>query len=77
MIKVLLFAHLKDLIGKDEIEVNADELTVEQLRQKLSDEYGLHGLEGVMAAVNEEFADPDTMVSNGDTVAFIPPVSGG
>ncbi|PLS18397.1 molybdopterin converting factor subunit 1 [Bacillus sp. M6-12] len=77
MVKVLLFAHLKDLIGKDEIEVEADGLTIEELREKLSAENGLHGLEGVMAAVNEEFADPETVISSGDTVAFIPPVSGG
>ena len=31
----------------------------------------------VVAAINEEYSDHDQIVSHGDTVALIPPVSGG
>jgi molybdopterin synthase sulfur carrier subunit len=31
----------------------------------------------VRAAVNQDFADPDTPVAAGDEVAFFPPVTGG
>jgi len=31
----------------------------------------------VRGAINQEFSDWDTVVSQGDEVAFIPPVSGG
>ncbi len=31
----------------------------------------------VRAAVNQEFAQPDTPVKDGDEVAFFPPVTGG
>ena len=31
----------------------------------------------VRAAVNREFAEPDTPVAPGDEVAFFPPVTGG
>lgn len=34
-------------------------------------------LRTVRAAVNQEFADPDTVLSPGDEVAFFPPVTGG
>jgi molybdopterin synthase sulfur carrier subunit len=34
-------------------------------------------MEGVRVAVNEEFCGNDTVLSDGDVVAFIPPVSGG
>jgi molybdopterin synthase sulfur carrier subunit len=30
-----------------------------------------------MVAVNEEYAEPDDVIKSGDTVALIPPVSGG
>jgi molybdopterin converting factor subunit 1 len=31
----------------------------------------------VRAAVNQDFASPDTLISPGDEVAFFPPVTGG
>jgi molybdopterin synthase catalytic subunit len=31
----------------------------------------------IVAARNQEFADPETLLSDGDEVAFLPPVSGG
>ena len=31
----------------------------------------------IVAAVNEEYQDHDHILNNGDTVALIPPVSGG
>jgi molybdopterin synthase catalytic subunit len=33
--------------------------------------------ESVRGAINQEFSEWDTVVSQGDEVAFIPPVSGG
>jgi sulfur-carrier protein len=30
-----------------------------------------------MTAINEEFSANDEMIKEGDTIAFIPPVSGG
>ncbi|MBR8646197.1 MoaD/ThiS family protein [[Brevibacterium] frigoritolerans] len=52
-------------------------MSVAQLKGKMKVDFQLEGLETVMTAVNEEFADDDTILSDGDTVAFIPPVSGG
>jgi len=34
-------------------------------------------LDQVLTAINEEFAIDEDIVKDGDTVAFIPPVSGG
>ena len=77
MIKVLLFAHLKDALGKEEVLINAAGLTIAAVKEKLAADFKLEGLDAVMAAVNEEFADEETVVTGGDIVAFIPPVSGG
>jgi len=77
MIKVLLFAHLKDALGKEEVSIDAAGLTIAAVKEKLISDFKLEGLDAVMAAVNEEFADEETVVIDGDIVAFIPPVSGG
>ncbi|MDM5220378.1 molybdopterin converting factor subunit 1 [Peribacillus sp. NJ11] len=77
MINVLLFAQLKDALGKEALSIEGNGMSVAQLKGKMRVEFQLEGLESVMTAVNEEFADDDTVLSDGDTVAFIPPVSGG
>lgn len=77
MIKVLLFAQLKDALGKEEVSIDAAGLTIAAVKEKLAADFKLEGLDTVMAAVNEEFADEETVVTDGDIVAFIPPVSGG
>jgi sulfur-carrier protein len=77
MIKILLFAGLREEAGKSEIEIKADDLSVSVLKQELLKKYNSLSLNGAMIAVNEEYATEDTMVKSGDVVAFIPPVSGG
>lgn len=78
-IKVRLFARLRELAG---VETEALQLPA---GSTVSDVYGalraahssLPVRESVRAAVNQEFADWDVRVADGDEVAFIPPVSGG
>ncbi|PLT35924.1 molybdopterin converting factor subunit 1 [Bacillus sp. V5-8f] len=77
MVKVLFFAHLKDQAGQEEVSIEGNGLSIAEVKEKIAADFGIEGLDSVMAAVNEEFADDGTIVSEGDTVAFIPPVSGG
>ncbi|RFU62384.1 molybdopterin converting factor subunit 1 [Peribacillus glennii] len=77
MVKVLFFAHLKDEAGQEEISIEGNGFTVAQVKDKIAADLGIATLDSVMTAVNEEFANDETIVSEGDTVAFIPPVSGG
>ncbi|RNA70054.1 molybdopterin converting factor subunit 1 [Alteribacter keqinensis] len=78
MIKVLLFAELEDAAGKRKIELDMADVTVADVRERLVAEYpGLRRIDRAMPAVNEEYAEADEKVNAGDTVAFIPPVSGG
>lgn len=77
MIKILLFAQLKDEMGKETISIEGNGLSVAQLKEKIRTEFHLEGLDTVMTAVNEEFAGDEVIVADGDTIAFIPPVSGG
>jgi molybdopterin converting factor subunit 1 len=79
-VRARLFARLKELAGADteDIRVPAG-ATVAAVYDHLVD---LHpalpaNRETVRPAVNQEFAGWDTVVADGDEVAFIPPVSGG
>ncbi|WP_019241119.1 MULTISPECIES: molybdopterin converting factor subunit 1 [Bacillus] len=78
MINILLFTNLKEKFGKDNMEYNGNGKSISQLKEQLIAEFQLaEELKAVMVAVNEEFVDEDYILVDGDTVAFIPPVSGG
>ncbi|MFD2046486.1 molybdopterin converting factor subunit 1 [Ornithinibacillus salinisoli] len=77
MITILLFAQLQEEISKDRIELHADHLTVRELKDNLQKEYPFSRLDSVMVAVNEVYALDHDIVTAGDVVALIPPVSGG
>ncbi|WP_138418572.1 molybdopterin converting factor subunit 1 [Aquibacillus sediminis] len=77
MIKVLLFAHLQEEVGKHQLEVDDTNITVRNLKDNLQSDYQLRQMDQVMVSVNEEYALEDDVVHDGDVVAFIPPVSGG
>jgi sulfur-carrier protein len=76
MITLLFFAHLQEMIGKGRIELNVAPLTVKELKNYLEAQYQID-LHHVMFAVNEEYVLDNEQINPGDTVALIPPVSGG
>ncbi|GEK57585.1 MoaD/ThiS family protein [Marinococcus halophilus] len=77
MINVLCFAHMKDIFGGERLAINSGGIaTVKDVLEHLKSAYDAD-VSGIMTAVNEEFAEESTPVSQGDTVALIPPVSGG
>ncbi|GGB39831.1 molybdopterin synthase sulfur carrier subunit [Lentibacillus populi] len=77
MIDVLFFAELREAIGKEKISVEADVVSVKELKAKLLATYQLENLDNAMIAVNEEYQTEEAKIADGDVVAFIPPVSGG
>lgn len=77
MNKILFFAHLRDAAGAESVMHDVSGKTVAQVKEFISSEYGFDKLNTVMTAVNEEFANEDEVIQAGDTIAFIPPVSGG
>jgi sulfur-carrier protein len=78
MNKVLFFAHLRDAVGGEEfLSIDASGKTVAELKADLTANYNLPKMDTVMTAINEEFASNDEVISDGDIIAFIPPVSGG
>ncbi len=82
--KILYFAWLKDRIGIDEEELAlpASVNTVGGLIDWLVAKGGGYAAAFedraiVRAAVNQDYAEEDARISDGDEVAFFPPVTGG
>ena len=84
MITVLYFARLREALGKssERIALPASVRDLEGLRAHLVARGGaweqeLAPSKPVRAAVNQAMAVGDVPVSDGDEVAFFPPVTGG
>jgi molybdopterin converting factor subunit 1 len=79
-VKVLLFAGLRDIVGKSELESEVpDAATIGDVWTALVTTYPDLAKYGasLSCAHNEEYAPRTAAVSDGDEVAFLPPVSGG
>jgi MoaE-MoaD fusion protein len=80
-ITVRLFAVLRDAAGTDCLteSFDGDSVTVEAVRARLGERTGLGPhIARVAVAVNEEYVtDQQMTLRDGDTVALIPPISGG
>ncbi|WP_445488956.1 molybdopterin converting factor subunit 1 [Niallia sp. 03133] len=77
MNKVLFFAALKDVVGKESLQVEASGKTVSEIKALLQNDFPALPLDVAMTAINEEFALDDDIIAKEDVIAFIPPVSGG
>lgn len=79
-VKLLLFASLKDIAGRRDLEMELDDgSTLQQVTEKLASLYPEIGRmqNSVRIAINQEFADENSSLNNGDEIAFLPPMSGG
>ncbi|MEC1749157.1 molybdopterin converting factor subunit 1 [Bacillus mojavensis] len=77
MINILLFAGLAEKAGTSTLEIDMEQATTDDVKAVLKEQYGLESIDTAMIAVNEIYVKENTSVSSGDTVAVIPPVSGG
>ena len=79
-VHVRLFAGLHDMVGKRDLDLELPEgATIGELRDRLGEEYPIVQpfLSTLVCAVDEEYVPSDHVLSDGDKVALIPPVSGG
>ena len=79
-ITLKLFGSLKEAVGESTIEVELDEgARVSELRHWLSRQNPLVEKLGdrLAASVNFEIDESDSVLQDGDEVAFLPPVAGG
>ncbi|HEY9045656.1 MAG TPA: MoaD/ThiS family protein [Ohtaekwangia sp.] len=76
--RVRAFGITKDILGGKETVVEASGKTVGELRTALLEKYPkLTGLRSLLIAVNNSYAEDASILSEGDEIALIPPVSGG
>ncbi len=79
-VRLLYFAVLRDITGKNEAEVSVKEgVRAGEVWETLRQQYAalVDYRKPPMIAVNETYATPDTILRDGDELAFIPPVAGG
>lgn len=79
-VRTLFFAAYRDLLGVRSLDVDlAPEATVEDLVRALRERGGAFSAlpDDPPVAVNRAYAGPEASLSDGDEVAFLPPVAGG
>ena len=82
---ILLFGITKDIIGSSTLSMPSSSefgvkksKTVKDLKDYLGKMYPeLKKLSSLAVAVNNSYANDDTIIDNYDEIALIPPVSGG
>ncbi|MGH8632235.1 MAG: molybdopterin converting factor subunit 1 [Burkholderiales bacterium] len=84
IVRVRYFARLREALGcsEEDLAIPAGVSTVGDLAQFLRARGGAWAAElaagkPVLVAVNEDMAAPDMPIHKGDTIAFMPPVTGG
>lgn len=80
IVKIRLFARLRDAFGKDTIEISVVQCrTVKDLRGQIAllEPEIASLLSRSQVAVNGELAKDDVIVDPRDEIAILPPVSGG
>ncbi|MES9941222.1 MAG: molybdopterin converting factor subunit 1 [Candidatus Thiodiazotropha sp. 6PLUC2] len=83
MIQLRLFARFREELGVDSESITSDNIScVEDLLQQLREREGawsrlLAADQRIMMAVNQEMANSQTPLEEGDEVALFPPVTGG
>ncbi|KPV41261.1 hypothetical protein AN478_04120 [Thiohalorhabdus denitrificans] len=81
--KVLYFAAVREQLGRQEEQIPAEGLqTVGDLLDRLREQGAAHAEalapeRRVLVAVNQEYADANRPLADGDEVALFPPVTGG
>lgn len=76
--KVLYFAEIKEILQTDSETIDINEsINVDAFKQNLFERHPSINSKKFQVAVNEEFVQDEDIIQPTDTVALIPPVSGG
>ncbi len=77
-VQILYFAVLKDRTGQNSETLSVKkESTLASIYRQLQKKYDLPEQHRLKVAINDSFSSWDHRPSHGDTIVFIPPVTGG
>ena len=78
VVNILFFGSTAEIAGTRNLDRHGeDEETVSDLISKLFRDYPALEKHKLLIAVNEQYADPDTILNDGDEIAIFTAVSGG
>lgn len=76
MVKILIFGMAKGVVGADSINIEVSKpCDVAKLKETISNKFP--ELPNFMLAINQEYAESNTIISTNDEIALIPPTNGG
>ena len=77
-VTILFFAHLRESVGTRSMDrdIRAGS-TVSDIALLLESEIDGLVLAGSLCAINETYSAPESLLNDGDRLAFFPPVAGG
>ena len=77
-VTIQYFAVFREKAQKDLEELTTDAETAGDFYQELANKYGFNmGAKHIRVAINDDFGSMNQKIETGDTLVFIPPVSGG
>jgi len=83
-VKVMFFSLIRERLNTDQLLLSLPEqgITLQAFTEHLIDTHDAHWREvltsaNIIKAVNQRVADDDCCLSDGDEIAFFPPVTGG
>ena len=83
MARIVFFSSIREELGSEQLDMDiTDGIRLSQVIETLAQGRGgtwrsVLMAENVRIAVNQEMVNVDLQVSNGDEIAFFPPVTGG
>ncbi len=76
-VNIEYFAILREQAGMSGEAIDTEAETAAGLFAELQQKHGFADPKNFKLAINDEFVEWDTAISDGDQIVFIPPVAGG
>jgi molybdopterin converting factor subunit 1 len=77
-ITLIYFAKIRQLTNVDREIISTSAISAREVYLELQKKYEFNFPENYLkVAINEEYSSFETVLKNGDTLVFIPPVAGG